>query len=420
MTIPGLALRSLRNRRVTAMLTMLAIAVSVVLVLGVERMREGARESFGSTVSGTDLLVGARTSGVQLLLYTVFRMGSPVNNISWESYQRFASHPEVAWSIPLSLGDSHRGFRVLGTTAAYFEHYRYGRDRALAFAEGGPFADVFDTVLGADVARELGYEVGRDIVIAHGIGETALREHTDKPFRVVGVLAPTGTPVDRTVHVSLEGMEAIHVDWRDGVPPRPEEALAPEDVRGMALTPSTITGFLLGLKSRLGIFRLQREINQYPAESLTAVLPGVALQELWSTVRVAENALRLVSGFVVLTGLMGMLTAMLTMLDERRREMAILRSVGARPAHVFGLLASEAAILTALGAALGAAALYVLLGLAEPWLATRYGLVVAFGGISAYDAAIVGGVIAAGLVVGCVPAWRAYRYSLVDGLTMRL
>ena len=215
-TIIGLASRSLYNRRGTAFLTVASIAISVALLLGVEKIRTEARSSFASTISATDLIVGARSGDINLLLYSVFRIGNATNNISWESYEDITSRPEVAWAIPISLGDSHRGFRVMGTTRDYFEHYRFARDRRLEMADGKPFAAVFDTVLGANVAEELGYRVGDPIVVAHGAGATSFMEHDDKPFKVVGILARTGTPVDRTVHVSLEGIEAIHVDWQQG------------------------------------------------------------------------------------------------------------------------------------------------------------------------------------------------------------
>lgn len=337
MPIVSLSLKSLRNRRITAALTVFAIAISVTLLLGVEKVRTEAKASFANTISGTDLIIGARSGAIQLLLYSVFRIGNATNNISWESYQDIASWPEVAWTIPLSLGDSHRGFRVLGTHRDYVEHYRFGRKKTLNFTNGGPFEDLFDTVLGADVARSLGYELGDPIVVDHGLGRAGFTNHKDKPFRVAGILAKTGTPVDRTVHVSLEAIEAIHVDWRSGTRV-PGMAVSAEDARKMDLRPKTITAFLIGLKSRLAAFKVQRQVNEYRQEPLLAILPGVALQELWSLMGTAETALTAISSFVVVAGLLGMLTMLLASLNERRREMAILRSVGARPLHVFGLI----------------------------------------------------------------------------------
>jgi putative ABC transport system permease protein len=420
MAVARLALKSLYNRRFTVLLTVLAIALSVTLLLGVEKLRTEARASFANTISGTDLVVGARSGSVQLLLYSVFRIGSATNNISWDSYQDILGHPRVTWAIPISLGDSHRGYPVLGTSLDYFEHYRFARDRRLELAEGRVFDDVFDAVLGAEVAEKLGYRLDEQIVVAHGGGQVSFLHHDDKPFRVVGILERTGTPVDRTVHVSLEGMEAMHIDWVGGAAPRRGARISAEEARAMDLTPTAITAVLLGLDSRIATFQVQRFINEYRHEPLLAILPGVALQELWDLMGVAERALLVVSAFVVLVGLTGMLTVILASLNERRREMAILRSVGARPLHVFALFMSESALLALLGVLLGVGLLYGTLFVAQPLIADRFGLFVAIGMLSAYDLSILGVVLVAALIIGAIPSYRAYRYSLADGLTIRV
>lgn len=416
-----LALASLNNRRFTALLTVFAIALSVCLLLAVERVRSETRASFASTISGTDLIVGARSGSVNLLLYSVFRIGNATNNIRWDSYQQLAGHPQVKWAIPLSLGDSHRGYRVLGTSPAYFEHYRFGRQQPLQLAEGRAFADdPFEVVLGAEVAQGLGYRLDERIVLAHGVAKVSMVQHDDKPFRVVGILRRTGTPVDRTLHINLAGMEALHVDWRGGVPARGAGRVSAEQARALDLQPQQITAVLLGLNSRIATFALQREINQYRGEPLLAVLPGVALQELWSLMGTAEQALFVVSLFVVLTGLIGMLTAILTSLNERRREMAILRSVGARPWHIAGLLVIEAFALALAGAALGVVLLYVGIAVAQAPLQQFYGLYLPFGWPSGYEWRLLGAILLAAVLMGAVPAWRAYRQSLADGLSIRV
>jgi putative ABC transport system permease protein len=414
-----LAGKSLWNRRLTSALVVLAIALSVTLLLGVERLRTQARASFAHTLSGTDLIVGARGGPINLLLYSVFRIGDPTNNVNWSSYRTLTTHPQVAWTIPLSLGDSHRGFRVLGTSRDYFQHYRYGRDQPLRFAEGREFEDVFDAVLGAEVADRLGYRPGQSIVIAHGAGEVSFALHDDKPFRVVGILARTGTPVDQTVHVSLEGIEAIHADWRGGAP-IPGMRLSAEQVRQLDLTPKTITAFLVGLKSKTAIFRLQREINEFAAEPLLAILPGLTLQQLWDLLGLAENALLVVSGLVVLVGLTVMLAALLTGLNERRREMAILRALGARPGQIFALVLGESMALALAGAAFGVLLLQGALLLAGPMLQARLGLAIAGWPPSSHELILLAAVLGCGLLAGLFPAWRAYRYSVADGMTIRI
>lgn len=414
--ILNLALRSIGNRRATAILTVLTVAISVMLFLGVEKVRHGARASFENTISGVDLIVGARSSPVNLLLYSVFHIGDATNNITWDSYETVASAPGVAWTVPISLGDSHRGHRVIGSTPGLFEHYEYGRGRTLQFANGAPFSDLFDAVIGAAVARDLGYQTGDEIIVAHGMGEVGFIEHDNNPFTVVGVLEPTGTPLDQSVMVTLEAIEAIHLGGATGA----GTTLSAEELRARDLTPDQLTAFYVGLNSPVAALRLQRAINTYPEEALQAVIPGVALAQLWSIVGVAERTLAAVAAFVVLTGLVSILTAILTSLNERRREMAILRALGARPHHVFVLLVAEAALVALAGAVLGALATYGALNALAPLLEARFGLVLPGLTPGLYDLGIIGAVTGAAAILGFFPAWRAYRNSLADGMTIRL
>ncbi len=418
MNVLSLAFASLANRKFTVLLTVAAIALSVALLIGVERLRDGARNGFSNTISGTDLIIGARTGQLQLLMYSVFRMGNATNNITWQSYQEIAADPQVEWTVPLSLGDSHRGYSVLGTSAEYFERYRYGRKQPLAFADGAQFDDLFDAVVGAEVAEKLGYEVGSEIVIAHGLG-TSFAEHDDKPFVVAGILARTGTPVDRTVHVSLEAIEAIHVGWESGARD-PGMNVTKDQAREMEFRPSSVTAFLVGVKSRLGIFKLQRAVNEYRAEPLLAIVPGVALQDLWRMLGVVEKALFAISVCVVITGLIGMLSAILTSLNERRREMAILRSCGARPWHVFALLIGEAFIVTLGGILLGLIILFGALIALRPWIEERFGLYMSLAAPGASEWMLMLIVLGAAILIAVIPALLAYRNSLADGLTLRV
>ncbi len=413
-----LAWKSLMNRKATAVLTIMTVAISVILLLGVERIRTQAKNSFANTISGTDLIVGGRSGQVNLLLYSVFRIGNATNNIDWKSYQEFSRHRAVDWAIPISLGDSHKGFRVMGTNHSYFEHYKYGSNQPLTFSKGKEFNGLFETVLGSDVAKQLGYQIGSEIIIAHGISDVGFSRHDKLPFKVVGILAPTGTPVDKTVHVSLEAIEAIHVGWESGarLGPTPDAKVLQE----RDFQPKQITAMLVGLKSRIQTFALQRQINNYPKEPLSAIMPGVALHELWGMMSVAEQALMAVSGFVVIAGLLGMLSSLLTSLQERRREMAILRAMGARPRHVFSLLISEASLLTAAGIVTGVLGLYAILALLQPLIQQHYGINLTLSTLSAYEWMLLSFVQCAGIVIGFIPAFRAYRQSLSDGMTIRI
>ena len=420
MSIFSLTIKSILNRRVTAGLCALCISMSVALLLLISFVRQGARESFFGTVSNVDLLVGARTGGVNLLLYSVFRIGAATNNISWESYQSVSSNPEVAWTIPISLGDSHRGFRVVGTNESYFTQLRFRNKNSLAFQVGRPFKDVFEVVLGADVATALKYKIGDPLVLTHGISTGGFGDHGDKPFSVVGILEKTGTPIDRSLHVPLEGITAVHVDWKTGAPPREGEAVSAEDVIKMKLTPDSITAVLVGLNSKIGIFKMQRAINEYQQEALMAVLPGIAMTELWQMVSTVESALVAVTWLVILTSLVALTATMLSTLNERRREIAVLRSVGASVWQVFGLLLSEAVILTLVGVLLGVGISYLGVISAQPLVETRFGISLPLNPPGFNEVKYLLAVIAAGVCAGILPAYAAYKRSLSDGLSVRL
>ena len=411
-----LVVGSLMARGVTVGMTVLSIGLSVALFLGVDKVKTGAKASFSDTISGTDLIVGARSGSVQLLLYSVFRIGNATNNVTWESYLDLRARPEVEWIVPISLGDSHRQFRVMGTNVAFFEHYKYRQGRALTFQDGMVMEDLFDAVIGHDVAKVLGYAVDDPIVVAHGLA--SFTEHKDQPFRVSGILEKTGTPVDRTVIVAMEAIEAIHVDWKGGAK-IPGQTTPVEVIRQMDLTPGAITAALVGVESRLQTFSLQRAINQYPEEPLLAILPGVALQELWGIVGIAESALLAVSVMVVITALIGMMATVFSSLNTRRREMAIFRAMGASPVAIFGLLVLEAILTTSAGSLLGLGFLYVGLFIAQPMIDSAFGLFLPIQAPAGREMLVLFAVIVAGAAVSLIPALRAYRLSLADGMMVR-
>lgn len=447
MNIASLAIKSFRNRKLSVGLAIGSIALSVALLLGVEILRSEARSSFTNTVSGTDLIVGARSGSVNLLLYSVFRIGNPTNNIDWHSYEEVSKLPGVKWSIPLSMGDTHAGFRVVGTDDSYIEHYRYARDRHLKLQQGVWFDNEDETVLGAEVAASLGYQLGDKIVVAHGAGDESFIKHDEEPFRVVGILAATGTPVDRTVHVSLAGFDHMHEAWQTTDDEHDHDPLAakvadkghaPEELHDEHEMEHhaeeddlhaegehhdeeyAISAFLLGLESRAAAIGLQRRINQFEHEPLSAILPGVALLELWEIVGLVERTLRSISLLTVIVGLSSMLIILMTSINERRREMAILRALGARPGHVFALILGEASTITLSGIGLGIMLVYGFFILGQGWIASTFGLFIELNLMTPNLVYSVLLIALVGCLIGLIPGIRMYRYSLADGMTVRV
>jgi putative ABC transport system permease protein len=348
----------------------------------------------------------------------VFHIGNATNNVSWESYEEITNLDEVAWSVPISLGDSHQGYRVMGTNTDYFEYYQYGQNQDLSFAQGEPFDDLYDAVIGADVARTLDYQVGDEIIIAHGLVSTEFSQHGDKPFVVTGILKNMGTPVDRTVLVSLEGIEAIHIDWQSGT--RSPLQLSAEQARKMDLQPKTITAFMIGLDNRINTFRLQRKITEYDEEPLLAIIPGATLAELWQTISAFEQVLLVISGFVLVAGLLGMLTTLLSTLNERRREMAVLRAVGAHPYHIILLFVLETSFIVLAACFVGVSVLYLIIFFTQPLLVQSYGISLAVTMLDSTQWALFLVVLMLGVLVSLIPGVIAYKRSLQDGLAIRI
>jgi putative ABC transport system permease protein len=403
-----LALKSLVDRKGSVMLSLMAMIVSVFVLLGVEHIRHQTKENFSSSVSGVDLIVGARTGSLNLLLYSVFRIGTPTNNIRWDTYKDISNSEKVKWAIPISLGDSHKGYRVLGTTKSYFQHFSYGKKNRLAFNDGQEFDQVFDVVLGSEVAKKLGYTLGDRVALAHGIAKTSFSMHDDRPFNVVGILKATGTPVDQTLHVSLQGIEAIHIDWQHGVKVskgKPTQS----DLEQAELQPKSITAFMLGLNSKIATFQVQRTINKYTPEPVVAILPGVALSELWGMISILENTLLLVSALIFIAACLGVSAMLLASMRERRREIQLLRIIGAPPYILFLLIQLEALLITLLSFFLGAGLLTSSLAFFQDYLVSNYGLRIEANLLSNNSLYLLSTLLITSVIVAVIPSLNGYR-----------
>lgn len=455
MNLFRLAWASLISRKANALLTVLAIAISVMLLLGVERVSEQTRAGFANTISGTDLIVGARSGPVNLLLFSVFHIGNPAANVNWASYEHWREHDQVAWTIPIALGDSYRGHPVVATDENFFQHFQYGRQQAIHFGQGSAFSQTDHAVIGARVARAHQLGIGDDLIISHGTGSVSFHQHDDDPMHISGILAPTGTPIDNAVLIPLPALAAMHgeghhheeepapLDFTEQKPSfngqsideeehdhddsshshehAHDHAHQSESLASLSGAPvDSLSAFFVGLHSKPRAIFMQRTINTWSQEPLTALMPGATLQELWRTLNMFERTLAIVSAFVLLTGLIGMLATLLASLQERRREMAVLRSLGAGPKTVFALLVSEALVLTLIGIGLGVAMLYAAMFMLAPWLETSFGIVINIGAPSWVEWQRMAIVFFAGFVISCLPAWRAYRNSLADGLTIKV
>lgn len=433
MILLKLALKSIKNRIGSALLTVVSISLSVALIFAVERIKRAAEESFTQSVSQVDLVVGAKTSPLNLLLFTVFNMGSFSNNVSWKSYNEIKSKPEVAWTIPYSLGDGHRGFRVIGTDENFYEHYRYRGDKKVEFLEGKPALDVWDVVIGSEVHKQLKYKMGDPIVVDHGVTKTiGVQRHDDKPFRISGIMKPTGTAIDQSLYISLHGMEAMHSEWGSGGLKNESKDTHDHhhdhhhghdehhDHGEEELQVKSITSFFLRTQNRVETLQLQREINEFSKEPLLAAIPGVTLAELWRGLSQLGYALSFISVMVLIVGLAAMVSTLLSGLNERRREMAILRSIGAGPSKILLLLVLESSVLTIGGVFLGLVIEIFGFSILSHWLEAQFDFSIAGSMFTSTEIFYVMAIIICGSLVGLIPAWKAMRLALKDGLALKV
>ena len=440
-TVLLVASRSLRYRLSGVLLTIASVALSVFVLLGVEHVRQEARTGFASTVSGVDLIVGARTGEINLLLLSIFRIGTATANVSWESVEQLEQQKNVVWTVPISLGDSHRSFRVIGTTEAFFTRYKYGAKQSITFQQGQSFEAVAEVVLGARVATELGYQLGDSLVLSHGMADTSFSHHDQLPFSVSGILAATGTPIDNALFVGLEAIEAMHSDGEsedhrghndhdehdghdeheehedhDGHENHDAHEEHDEHHAGHDHPPiGTVTAVLVGLNSPITTLQVKRWVDEFADEALLAILPGVALTQLWELVGNVEAILLGISILILVSSLLGLNAMLLASMRERRREIEVLRSIGAPSSFIVSLLMIESLLIVSVGVVLAVLSLLASITAANTLFAETFGLMISSQILSPSNITALGLIYLTAILVTLLPALQAYRVSRAVG-----
>ncbi|MCH1449200.1 MAG: ABC transporter permease [Litoricolaceae bacterium] len=412
----SLAFASMRARLFPIVLVILALTSSMALLLAVDRIKVATQNGFNQSLSGVDLVLGPRGSGIELMLYTVFHLGKPTNNITTETLKDIAQNPKIEWAVPIALGDSHRGYRVIATSSEYFERIKFSGDQSLHFTEGVAFQELKDVVIGSAVADTLGYAVGTPMFVTHGSG--SLDElHDDFAFQVTGVLAPTGTPTDRAIFVSLEGYELIHLGWSNGSQAISLKNIDVQKIPTERLYPQTITAAYLGLSSKLGLFQVARSISEYNEEAVSAIIPGVALAELWSIVGSVDSVFKLLNWLIVGISIIAMMTMTMTALESRTREMTILRALGATPLHLSSIILAEVVLISGFSGLLAIGLVRLLTWVSVDVLSEWAGIRIELIWITMHELFTLGLIVLAGLVASLIPAGMVYKRSLHRGFS---
>jgi putative ABC transport system permease protein len=389
--LAALSLSYLRARPLaTALsLTLLALGVGTIAMLLLvagqleERMQRDAR--------GIDLVVGAKGSPMQLILSGIYHLDAPTGNIPLAAAQAFAKNRLVKRAIPLALGDGWKGFRIVGAGPDYAAHY------GARLKAGRLYEKPMEAVLGAEVAARTGAGVGAAFVGAHGVGGEGV-VHGEAPYTVVGVLAPSGAVLDRLVLTSIESVWRVHEEHHE--PADEEERKALEEDR-------EVTVVLLQYASPLAAATLPRSINAQ--SELQAASPAYETARLFRIVGFGVEALRAFAAVLMLAAGFSVFIALFNALEERRYDLAVMRTLGASPARLFGLLLAESALLSLAGAALGLALGHAFAAAFGAWLQAERQAAVTGLAWDWEELWLVALSLAIGVLAALLPAWRAYR-----------
>ena len=413
----SLLLKSMRSRIIPTSLVTISLMASMVLLLSIERIQQGAEEGFNQSISGVDAIIGPRSSSIELVLYTVFHLGRPSNNITTKTVNDVKLRGDISWLVPIALGDSHKGFRVVATEPNYFEHIKYANGQPLVFSKGVAFAELSETVLGSDVAEKLSYRVGSKIQITHGSVESIGSKHDDFSFVVTGILNKTGTPIDRAIFLDLKGYELLHLGWKSGKKIFNLDDINLSSLPEDALIPKTVTAAFIGLKSKLTLFNFSKNIREYPKEAISAVIPGIALSELWSIVGLVDKGFQLLSWIIIAISLIAMVTLIIASLDNRKQEMTIYRANGASPKFLAMMVLCESLVI-GLTAIVGAIILVTIVTyFATVQLNLALGISPSFKWISMGEITVFSFILLAGALSSLIPAVMVFRKNLHQTLS---
>ena len=413
----SLLLKSMRSRLIPTSLVTISLMASMVLLLSIERIQQGAEEGFNQSISGVDAIIGPRSSSIELVLYTVFHLGRPTNNITTKTVNDVKIRGDISWLVPIALGDSHKGFRVVATEPNYFEHIKYANSQPLVFSKGFAFAELSEAVLGSDVAEKLSYTVGSEIQITHGSVESIGSKHDDFSFMVAGILNKTGTPIDQAIFLDLKGYELLHLGWKSGKKIFNLDDIDLSSLPDDALIPKTVTAAFIGLKSKLTLFNFSKNIREYPKEAISAVIPGIALSELWSIVGLVDKGFQLLSWIIIAISLIAMVTLIIASLDNRKQEMTIYRANGASPKFLAMMVLCES-IVIGLTAIVGAIILVTIVTyFATAQLNLALGISPSFKWISMDEIKVFSLILLAGALSSLIPASMVFRKNLHQTLS---
>ena len=398
----SLSLAYLRHNLLSTCLSLLTFASGIAVIVALLLINTQLNNEFSKNLKGIDLVVGSKGSPLQLILSSVFHLDIPTGNIPLEEAEKLEQHPLVKQAIPVALGDNYNGFRIVGTNASYIEHYEG------TLAQGRMFTKPMEAVLGSEVAETFHHVPGDHIVGAHGLVNSD-DLHSDFPYEVVGILAPTHTTLDRLVLTPVESVWHVHEH---------PDADDPEEVAYKKTHPGKeLTALLITYKSPLAAASMPREVNK--STSMQAASPAFEVARLSSLMGTGTETLATFGWYLIGLAGLGIFVALYNAMNERRYDLALMRSFGASPAKLFGLVVTESLILAVTGAVAGIALGHGFVAIAAAWLAQTKHVHISGTQFMQEELWLVLASILIGLVAAILPAIRVYRIDIFKTLVRK-
>ena len=395
----SLSVAYLRHKLLGTFLSLLTFASGIAVIVALLLINAQLNNEFMKNLRGIDLVVGGKGSPMQLILSSVFHLDIPTGNIPLEEAEKLEQHPLVKTAIPVALGDNYNGFRIVGTNAEYIAHYE-GQ-----YTQGRVFTQPMEAVLGSDVAAKFQHQLGDKIVGAHGLVNSD-DLHSDFPYTVVGILAPTNTVLDRLVLTPVESVWHVHEH---------PDADDPEEVAYKKAHPGKeITALLISYKSPMAAATMPREVNK--STSMQSASPAFEVARLVSFMGVGADTLATFGWYLIALAGFGIFVALYNAMNERRYDLALLRSFGASPAKLLGLVITESLILAVIGAVAGILLGHLFVEIAANWLAQEKHIHVTGKLFLPEEAWLLAASVAIGLLAAILPAIRVYRIDIFKTL----
>jgi putative ABC transport system permease protein len=451
MNLMKIVMKNMRQRALATWLTGTSVALGVALAIAIILIKQGVQQRFEQGTVGYEMVVGAKGSPLQLVLNTVYNLDISPGNISWKLFEQLRADPRVKLAVPFSVGDNFHGFRIVGTTDAFFKEFEFepghkpelAAGRVFTFteaalksafqeadqrakerearergeeikpapvAEGIPASRPFEAVIGSTVAKETGLQIGQTFIAAHGVQPSAeAKEHTENPWTVVGILAPTRTAADRAIYINLDSFYHI-----EGHEIREPTTTVKAEEKDNDPDPGQISSIVLKLRSPIHAFPLYREIND--RQDAMAAFPAAEIRKLFSIVGNIDRLLFAQAILVLIVAGVAIAVSIYNSMSERRREIAILRALGARRATIFSIVLLEAMTICVVGAAAGLLGGHLVVATANGALYRASGFVIPAFHIQVLEWYILAVAVTLGAISGIGPAWGAYRTDVAKNL----